>query len=541
VSGSLSLLFLLLVAGVIAPVSMVSARAGSPAVVPVATSQGVSGGVTGVVSGSVTRGVAASSTRPLARAPQTQASTPPPSQATTSSSATVTTHGSGSYVWSDGLSKLSIKWDGAFRLADSDKDIEWIEPGRMVEISDGGWVFTTGVLLKGKSDGTIERSYRRNGFVRPYDPEGREYLATALLQIVRKSGFGAESRVARFLKQGGIEAVFTEISQLDGDYVRRVYYSELIKQAKLSPADLTRVAKQASATISSDYELATLLKTAGKQNVTDEGTLVALIEATKTIHSDYELHQALSSLMPAKPAVKVAAAVLTSAAGLQSDYERASLLIDFTRRGGLTTATKPAFLDLVKGMRSSYEQSRVLQSVMGAADMPSDVVADARRTSTNVGSDYERRQVLMSSMAGASLSPKDADGVIESAAGIRSDNEKANVLLAVAKKGGVTGETAGPFFTAVSGISSPYEQHRVIDAVSGTPKLDDAVLSPLLKAAATVKSDYDRAEILIGVAKHQTLTTVTRPLYLAAADGIRSDYDQTRVLAELVRSEKTIK
>ena len=108
----------------------------------------------------------------------------------------------------------------------------------MVEVSDDGWVFTTGVVLKGKSDGTIERSYRRNGFVRPYDPEGREYLATALLRVVRKSGFGAESRVARFLKQGGIEAVFTEITQLEGDYARRLYYTELFKQAKLSPADL---------------------------------------------------------------------------------------------------------------------------------------------------------------------------------------------------------------------------------------------------------------------------------------------------------------
>ena len=326
---------------------------------------------------------------------------------------------------------------------------------------------------KGKSDGTIERSYRRNGFVRPYDPEGREYLATALLRVVRKSGFGAESRVARFLKQGGIEAVFTEIAQLEGDYARRLYYTELLKQAKLSPADLTRVANQAATTISSDYELATLLKAAAKQNIGDENALVALIEATRTLQSDYEHHQALSALVPVKPTAKVASAALASAVNLQSDYERATFLIDFARRGGLTSATKPAFLDLVKGMHSSYEQSRVLQTVMAAPDVPADVVADARKASTSVGSDYEHRQVLMSSMAATSVSPQDAGGVIESAASIRSDNEKANVLVTLAKKGGVTAETAGPFFSVVSGISSPYEQRRVIDTVSGTPKLDD--------------------------------------------------------------------
>jgi beta-lactamase regulating signal transducer with metallopeptidase domain len=532
VSGSLSVLFVLLVAGILVPISLVSARDAAPAVIP-AFAQAPTQAATPA---------AATAQRPARVAPtQAQASTPAPQGSTSTSTTQTTTRGSGNYVWSSGRDKLAIKWTGAFRLADDDKDIEWIEPGQSVEVSDDGWVFTTGVVLKGKSDGTIERSYRRNGFVRPYDPEGREYLATALLRVVRKSGFGAESRVARFLKQGGIEAVFTEITQLEGDYARRLYYTELFKQAKLSPADLTRVANQAATTISSDYELATLLKAAAKLNVGDENALVALIEATRTLQSDYEHHQALSALVPVKPTPKVASAALASAVNLQSDYERATFLVEFAKRGGLTSATKSAFLELVKGMHSSYEQSRVLQSVMAAPDVPADVVADARKASTSVDSDYEHRQVLMSSMVATSVTPQDAGGVIESAASIRSDNEKANVLVTLAKKGGVTAGTAGPFFSVVSGISSPYEQRRVIDTVSSTPKLDDGVLSPLLKAAASVKSDYDRAEILVRVAKNHTLTAVSRPLYLAAADGIRSDYDQTRVLAELVRSEKTIK
>ncbi len=554
VSGSLSALFFLLLAGLIVPITMVSARG---AVLPVAQSRlaptqiGADAARPATPARTAVRPSRQASTpsvsaqqQPPSRPAQTQASTPAQQPAQPSSSTSeihTTSSGHGEYSWSTNGEKLAIKWTGSFRLSDDDKDIEWIEPGRSVEVSDGGWMLTTGVMLQARSDGTIERSYHRNGFARPYEPEGREYLATALLKVVRKSGFGAESRVARFLKQGGVEAVFTEIRSLEGDYARRVYYTELIRQAKLSPADLTRVANEASATISSDYELGTLLKAAGKQAGTDEGALVALIDATKTINSDYEQHQALAALLPTKPTTRVASAVLATAGNIQSDYERATFLIEFTKRGGLTSTTKPAFMDLVKSMRSSYEQGRVLQTIMGTADVPTDVVADARKTSMNMGSDFERRQVLMSSMTGASVSAKDATGVIESAAGIKSDNEQANVLVALAKKGGVTPETSAAFFTVVGTMTSPYEQHRVIDAVSMTPRLGDPVLSPLLKAAGTVKSDYDRAEILVGVAKRQNLTTVTRPLYLAAADGIRSDYDQTRVLAELVRSEKTIK
>ena len=45
----------------------------------------------------------------------------------------------------------------------------------------------------------------------------------------------AKERVARFLKQGGPDAVLAQIDRLDdSSYVRRVYYTELLKQAELS-------------------------------------------------------------------------------------------------------------------------------------------------------------------------------------------------------------------------------------------------------------------------------------------------------------------
>lgn len=477
--------------------------------------------------------VASVVSRPMAApAPQAQ-----PAQAATSGTE-ISGKGSGNFVWNSDGDKLAIKWTGGFRISNDDKDIEWVESGKTVEVTDGGWVLTTGVVLRGLPDGTIERSYRRNGFAQPYEPAGRAYLADALIRVIRHTGFGAESRVARFLKQGGVDAVFAEIAQLESDYVRRIYYTELFKQAKLTPAQVTKVAEQASTTIKSDYELGTLLKVAGKQTNGDDGALIALIDATKTIDSDYEQRQALASLLPQRPSVKVASAVLTAASGVGSDYERATLLIEFVHRGGLSSTTKPAFFDLVTRMSSSYEQGRVLQTVTAASDMPADVVGDARKSSLKMGSDYDRKQVLLSSMAGQTVTPKDAAEVIDAASTIRSDNERANVLIELARKGGVTAESAAGYFAVVSRISSSYEQRRTIDPVLASPKLDDAILTPLLKATATIKSDNDRAETLIAVARRQSISAAVRPLYVAAAEGIRSDYDQTRALAELVRAEK---
>jgi len=539
-SGSVSGLLALLAASLLLPAALVLAQSSSPGATarPAAAAARAVAQAGGVATAQPATSSASAPAAKAAAAAQPQTARPADSLSETRQSSG---GGTGEFTWQENSEKVSIKWTGKFTIADDDRDISWVESGRTVEISDGGWVLTTGVVIRGMPDGSVQHTYRRSGFERPYEPEGREFLQAMLVKVIRRTGFGAESRVARFLKNGGVDAVFAEIAKLEGDYVRRVYYTELIKQATLTPAELTRVAKQASETISSDYELGNLLKTAGKQAGGDEGALIALIDATKTIGSDYEQHQALAALLPSPPSPKVAAAVLAAATDIGSDYERATLLMTFTRRGGLTSAVTSAFFSLVTGMQSAYEQSRTLQTVMTASGISDDIVADARKASSAVDSDYERRQVLTASMPGPTLSSKDAAGIIEAAGRIKSDNERANVLIDVAKKGGVTPETAPAFCALVGSTSSAYEQRRVLETVIARPHLDDAVVAQVLKAAGTIKSNFDRAETLIAVAKRQTLTATSRPLYLAAADGIHSDYDQTRALAELVRSERTIK
>jgi beta-lactamase regulating signal transducer with metallopeptidase domain len=449
--------------------------------------------------------------------------------------------GSGNFTWSDNGQKVAIKWTGAFRISDDDKDIVWVEAGKTVQVSDGAWLMSTGVEVKGLADGKVEHAYYRNGFTRPYEPEGREFLATMLLKVVRVSGFGAESRVERFLKQGGVNAVLAEIELLQGDYARRVYYTELLKQAKVPPAELTRILAKAGETIRSDYELASLVVTAFGSTQGDEAARVGVIDATKTIGSDYEMRRALTAALTEPMTPKVSAAVLAAAVNIQADYERATFLIDVAKKGGLVPATKTAYFDLVKGIRSSYEQGRVLRSVSAMPNMSDDVMSDAVKASQTMAGDYERRQFLSASIARQPVTARNAGDVIQSAAGIKSDNERATLLVDLAKKGGVTNETAAAFFPLVASMTSSYEQRRVLQAVLAGAPLSEPVLTGLLKTAANVGNDYECAELLLAVARKHTLSGSSRTLYLAAADTIASDHDQTRVLAELVRSERAKK
>ncbi len=452
-----------------------------------------------------------------------------------------TTQGSGNFVWSNDDDRVAVKWTGAFRISDDDKDIAWVEAGKTVNVSNGAKMFSTGVEVKGLADGKVERTYYRNGFARPYEPEGREFLATMLQKIVRMSGFGAESRVERFLKQGGVNAVLAEIDLLQGDYARRVYYRELMKQAKVSSPELARMMTRASETIRSDYELSSLLVSALGQVSGDEAARVALIDATKTIASDYEMRRALTAALNDSVSPKVSSAVLAAAGSIGGDHERATLLIELAAKGGLTSATKAAYFELVKTLRSSHEQGRVLKSVAALPNVPEDVIADAVKASQAMSGDYERRQFLAQSIARQPVTSKSAADVLQSAAGIRSDTEQATLLVDLVRRGGLTDETAGSFFPVVAAMTSSYEQRRVVLAVLAGPHLSEVVITGLLKTAASINNSFERAEILVATARKQPLSAAARTLYLTAADTIRSEHDQTRVFAELVRAERGIK
>ena len=118
--------------------------------------------------------------------------------------------GSGNMTWSHNGEKVSVKWNGAFRLSDDEKDIAWVEDGATVSISDG-ILFASRVELRGTS-GKVERSFTRNGMRRDWEPEGRLFLEAAIDKLISHSAAFAKERVARILQLGGADAVLAEMS-----------------------------------------------------------------------------------------------------------------------------------------------------------------------------------------------------------------------------------------------------------------------------------------------------------------------------------------
>ena len=125
----------------------------------------------------------------------------------------------------------------------------------VIGVSEGGWVIieehrdSQSYRYEVRRDpaGNLMRAFFVNGTARSLDETTRTWLAKIVLDAVRQGGFDAEKRVQRILSKRGVAGVLAEIDQISGDYAKRRYYQELIKQANLDAAALRDVLKQVAA------------------------------------------------------------------------------------------------------------------------------------------------------------------------------------------------------------------------------------------------------------------------------------------------------
>ena len=144
--------------------------------------------------------------------------------------------------------------------------------------------------------GTPQRTYTVDGVEAPFDAAAQAWLAARIPEIYRVSGFDAEARTARLLAAGGVPRLLEEIAKIDADGVRAEYLAQFFSQAN---ADATQTA-----------QAMTLLRAIG---------------------SDYDKRRALdAALARPAPTQEQQVSLLSIAAGMGSDYDRAEWLISAT-------------------------------------------------------------------------------------------------------------------------------------------------------------------------------------------------------------------
>ncbi len=387
--------------------------------------------------------------------------------------------------------------EGPVRFNDDFTAIAHIAPGGSVTLgTDNGEVRRE--LDVTVRSGALASRYRVNGEERPYDAEAGRWVAGALTVMFRSSGVAAEERARWIVQQHGIEGLIGELSELQGDHVRRRYAQVVLASDQLDAARLTQVLDWAGQSIDSDYELAQVLVTAARGPI-DPAAQRAFVMAARSLGSDYERARVLSTaLARADLDPQAAELALEIMRQMDSDYELARLLIQWQRGRGIDEALRPAFFAAVETLESDYERRRVLAAVAARRDASPAVVADVVAAAGRIGSDYDL----------------------------------AELLVGVAALHAVTAPLQPAFFAAVGSMDSEYDRGRVLRSLVEQPRLPEGLLVAVLRAAAGMEPGHERAEVLVAVASRHRLDEAARAAYRDAVEDL-SDYDRERALRAL--------
>lgn len=407
--------------------------------------------------------------------------------------------------WSDGKERLDVFGSGTIEFTDDLTDVKSMSDGASLSIRQ--WIGVVPHTIELKSvDGKIVRSYYVAGMKRPWSDEAQRMLTEKLPAVIRRTGWGAESRVRSILGKKGVAGVLDEIDLLGGDYARRVYFTALVDAAHLDAVSVVPVITKAGADIRSDYDRSQVLQRIARDVPLDQRAGAAYVQATGSMKSDYEKRRALTALLASKSTVQnLTPLVVQTTTTMRSDYDRGEVL-----RAALA-----------RGPAGNIDQADAFWAALDATS-----------------SAYEKRRVLMELVDRPSLNVEMRRGLLMATTGIRSDYDRSQVLQAYVKAHGVDSDVRQPFFAAVAALSSDYERRQILQALARREALAPDVRRSAFETIGMMRSDYDRAEALLAFVGSGPMDAAARQAFVAAAERIGSSYEQNRVLAALVRSER---
>ena len=334
------------------------------------------------------------------------------------------------WTWnnSDGGQKIEVKVENKVEFNEDYTDVSAIPADGALRIFDSRGAHTFRLTITRDSSGELRRDYSVDGQSRPFDAEGRRWFRTVLLQAVREGALDARTRSQRILKQRGVRGLTEEITYLKGDYVRRIYFEELLQAPGVSPQDLKTAIHNASNSIVGDYERAQMLLQVAPVFLGNKDVVADYFAATSRIKSDHEHARVLSgALKQTRLSKDVLIAIAQSAAAIQSDYEKASLLIKGAERYQGDLSSRMEWLHAVRTIGSDYEHHRVLSGALKPNAISIEALSDLVRSAARMRSDYEKASFLIEAM---SLYRGDAQlraAFLETARTIGSEYERGRV------------------------------------------------------------------------------------------------------------------
>jgi hypothetical protein len=251
-----------------------------------------------------------------------------------------------------------MTWTGGFRLSADERDIEWIEPGKSLRISDGNWLTATGVEIKGVENG-IERTFFKKSVKLPYEPEGREFLATMLQKLIRRS----VQTQNRFVRQTPLWVFDRNREKPAITALPLTIRPRLDRGAGTTVDLLVDLPREVEAATTSAEKADLLVTYVGSPRFTS-ATSGRVFELTADLTSSADQRRVLEAVWARRLTGMNTAAFLKTIASVRAESDRVTLLLAVAKGAPLSGMARSAYLSAADTIKSEADQTRVLAELV---------------------------------------------------------------------------------------------------------------------------------------------------------------------------------
>jgi hypothetical protein len=274
-------------------------------------------------------------------------------------------------------------------------------------------------------------------------------------------------------------------------------------------------------------------------DLTDAEAVQALSQAGRQIRSEYDRALILTQQtrrVEDGPSVRDAFFAATSTIG--SDHEMRLVLTEVVAGGPVSHEVLRATLEAATGLETDEERGRLLTDIaetqhLGAGAMDGTTRDLFFERLDQMHSNSERAGVL-TVVATHATDRATRAALVRSTARLNSDAHKRRVLTAIAGSR-LEDPLRAQFFRAAGSIHSDHEKRRALTGIADLTAPSAETLADALRMAADIRTDHELASLLVRIAERHDLDAELRDGYLKAVGTITSPFEQRRSMSALAR------
>jgi hypothetical protein len=359
-----------------------------------------------------------------------------------------------------------VSFDGEITVTDNDRDIKSISNGGYLKISKSSFGISRKLVLRGKEGGLIERTYFEGRNEVAYEPDGREWLADILLDVVRQAGIDAQGRINRIYSNDGVNGVLNEIDRIDGNAGKSNYFDALMKK-KLKDQEYVSVAYSISKTMSSNAERGVLYRKHTDTFLKNDMVAASYFQGIRRLSSDAERGSILRHVLKNELTAGQMKEVLRAIEATISNAEKGSILRKINISDIENMGLSNDYFDVINSMSSNAEKGSVFRSIMTEVTLSDKMMVEMFYSVEKMTSNAEMESVIREAIDKYKLSDKATIALLHTIETLSSNSEKGSCLRLLAPKLSKSNPSVMRTFKEVSNtLSSDAEYRRVMDALT---------------------------------------------------------------------------